>query len=211
MEGVKRINIARAQTCIAFLVGFRFLLPFAFLFLEAVTGAAGAGIAECDTGFAGCKLVIVNIQAVITTAIYTSKTHCTEGTKLTLTRAESLARRLRRQTCQAIHPGHIRESLRWDSPTSCTNDSRKLRRKGTDSTFGVQILLCHFSFENCTLLNINAATLQCVSRLKCFRTSPKLCESNDLLARRHPSVDTTWPGRSTRNEMREVGFIGRLP
>jgi hypothetical protein len=199
VEGIKRIGVTRAQARIAFLVSLSLLLPFAFLFLKAVAGSAGSGIAKGDAGFARSKFVVMDFQPIVTTSIDASKTHCTESAELTLAGAESFAcrsSRLRRQTCQAIHSRHARESLRRHSSTPRTDDSRQLWRKRSNPTLGVQILLSHFSFENCTLLNIDAATLQRVSRVKGFGASPELCESNDLLTRRHSSVGTTWASRS---------------
>jgi hypothetical protein len=55
----------------------------------------------------------------------------------------------------------------------------------------MQVLLRHFSFEDCTLFDIDAATLQCVSRIKGFGSSPELGKSDDLLTRRHSGVGTT--------------------
>jgi hypothetical protein len=60
----------------------------------------------------------------------------------------------------------------------------------------MQILLGHFSFEDGTLLDIDAATLQRVSRVKGFSASPELCKPNNLFTRGHPGVGTTWSSRS---------------
>jgi len=46
----------------------------------------------------------------------------------------------------------------------------------------VQILLCHFGFQNCTFLDVDAATLELIPGLECFLTGTKLGKAYDLLS-----------------------------